>query len=691
MSLTMANGKSYLNGLDGLRAISVVGVLIYHLDIAWLFPGGFLGVDVFFTLSGFLITSLIVREINEQPAFSFRRFYVRRAKRLFPAIMAMLLATWLCSLLFARDALPLLKQDLPAAALYASNWWQIFSHQSYFELSGRPRMLMHLWSLAIEEQFYIIWPLFLVLALRRWGKQAVAGITLLSALGVTAWMALLSTQYGYPADADPSRVYLGTDTHTMGLFIGALLGIVWSPWATQPVSAEAAGNRHSKWADWLGYALVASLMLIMLRVNETSEWLYQGGFLLVALISAGLIYLSSKQQLSITRLLGSSWLRWFGLRSYGLYVWHWPIFTFLRPGFELPSEMLLSSIVRLALTVVVAELSYRYVEQPFRYKNFGEIVHVRKYVATVALCLPVLIYAPQVSGFIHKDTSSQQAVGETSGVSEVSGPTVLEGMEQPAARPAGDAVASFAKDTRPNSCELPPTMQAGASKPSVTIIGDSVLLGAKDYMNRHIARLWVDAKVGRQGSEGLAVIRELKNAGKLSDTVVLHLGTNGYLAEKHMRAMLQELAGRKIVLVNIHAPRRWAEDNNDLLASLAAEFPGVRVMDWSGITAEHAEFFVADGIHLSGKGIHQYAESISNVLGMALYAENCAQQRPVAVAANQTVLAKESVKGRASDREARDGQAASAEPARKVPDPAQDHPAGAAQEHATGSQGGEGA
>ena len=621
MSIQVTSNKTpYLAGLDGLRAISVLGVMIYHLDISWLFPGGFLGVDVFFALSGFLITSLIIREISTNGSLSFRRFYVRRMMRLFPVVIAMLTATWLACLLFARDALPLFKQDFPAAAAYASNWWQIYSGQSYFEQSGRPRLLLHLWSLSIEEQFYIVWPMFLVLFFVRWGRGVVAAVIAFFAIAVTLWMGVLSTEYGYPLDADPSRAYLGTDTHTMGLFVGALLAMIWFPWAAVENSAR---QQYSWFIDIAGYVMMAALVFIMLTVTETEEKLYQGGFLFVALLSAGLIYVAGNESLTIVKLLGSKWLRWFGKRSYSLYIWHWPIFSLLRPGFELPEGNLKASLIRFLITFVIAELSYRYVEQPFRYNCGKSVARFTKFIPIPAMMLIGVFYTTQFPGIINNNSASPDTI-----VAKIAANSNLQAHTETALGLEGQEKADSSALPSPTLANVCVFEKSGdiSKETKLTLIGDSVLLGAESYISRHIANVYIDSKVGRQGSEGLAVIRELRLNGRLGGTVLLHLGTNGYLAEKHMRAILHELEGKKVIMVNAHAPRRWVDVNNELLIQLRSKITGFTILDWSAISAGHEEYFVHDGIHLTGKGIQKYTEALSSALGVPFYADNCAQK-----------------------------------------------------------------
>ncbi|MFM8246917.1 MAG: acyltransferase family protein, partial [Burkholderiaceae bacterium] len=315
----------YLPGLDGVRAIAVLAVLLYHLDLQGFFSAGFLGVDLFFVLSGFLITSQLLREYQRDQAISLRDFYLRRARRLFPAVVALLL---LCVLLvewFAPDSIRRTRLDALPAFFYASNWWQIFSEQSYFEISGRPPLLQHLWSLAIEEQFYIFWPLALI-AILRYGQRLrlhwfALGLMLLSG----GWMILLSIQRGFPEAVDPSRAYLGTDTHAFGLFAGAALAALWDPRARRIEQYSPTAVGDSPWGqapatriDWLGMAALAILLAAMLLSGESSLWLYRGGFVLFALVTVVLLFAATQPTGSLPRWLSQPPLVWLGKRSYAL-------------------------------------------------------------------------------------------------------------------------------------------------------------------------------------------------------------------------------------------------------------------------------------------------------------------------------------------------------------------------------------
>ena len=594
----------HLPGLDGVRALAVAGVLLYHAELPWLLPGGFLGVDVFFALSGFLITALLLREHGLSGRVRLGAFYLRRARRLLPAVLALAGAVALAALLLAPDAIGRLRGDLPAALGYASNWWQIHTGQSYFERLGRPPLLQHLWSLAIEEQFYLAWPAITLLMLRFTARRALALLAFGGALVVTVWMAAMSEAAGYPVLADPSRAYFGTDTHAMGLLAGAALAAVWSPWDGRPGSGL--------W-DLAGLAAVTGLILVLALVRENHPLLYRGGFLGVALVALVLVRAAARPGSVTGWLLSRQPLRWAGERSYSLYLWHWPVFALLRPQQDLPAGPEVAVPLALGITVVLAELSYRALERPIRsgtwagWSATGQLAFTSGAVASAVAA--VLVYLGPAPAAVSSELVSAAGLSATTRMD----PASLALAPDSAPAEAADCGAACAADAAGHEGEAPALV--------LTAVGDSVLLGARPHLERRIAGIVVDAAVGRQGAQGLDRLRQLAAGGLLAPTVLIHLGTNGYLVESQVRAMVAELGGaRRILLMNTRGPRRWIPDNNALLRRVAADHRNVTLIDWHGVSDAHPEYFVADGIHLSAAGLRALAGEIRTAGGDALAA-----------------------------------------------------------------------
>jgi peptidoglycan/LPS O-acetylase OafA/YrhL len=378
---------SYLPGIDGLRAIAVMAVLFYHAEMTWM-PGGFLGVEVFFVISGYLITGLLIAEWNRTGGIHLGRFWFRRARRLLPAVFALLLAVLAFAVIFLPSEVASLRFDALAAAFYVSNWYQIFSHKSYFEAIGRPSLLRHLWSLAVEEQFYLVWPVVLVIFLKIVSRlrpdkpnataEAAQGqkpqishrlaLTLFALAGAIASTALMAALYS--PDVDPSRIYYGTDTRAAGFLIGALLSILLSPAQAEQVKPL----RYGWLLDVLGTIAIVALTAIFVLVSEINPYLYLGGFTLVAICTVAAIYATVRSGSHLyTRILSFPVIRWIGLRSYSIYLWHWPIFAVTRPQLDIQLNGIPLMLLRLVLTVICAELSYRCIEQPIREGAIGRL------------------------------------------------------------------------------------------------------------------------------------------------------------------------------------------------------------------------------------------------------------------------------------------------------------------------------
>ena len=347
----------YLSSLDGLRALAVIAVLLYHAQTSWL-RGGFLGVDVFFVISGYLITSLLLVEWRQRGRIDLPAFWLRRARRLLPALFLLIGVTLAFAVVFLPGEVAELRSYAAAALGYVTNWYLVFHRSSYFETIGRPSLFQHLWSLAVEEQFYILWPLLFTAMMRFWRPRHVLLVVLAGAAASTLAMALQ-----YRPDVDPSRVYYGTDTRAVGLLAGAALAFLWGPGELE----GRAGRVNGLLLDVVGFGALAVLVGLCLRLDGFQPFLYRGGFALVALTAAVVVAVAVHPRARLMgALLGCRPLRWIGLRSYGIYLWHWPIFMVTRPQLDVPIDGLPLLALRLAATVLIAEISYRFVETPIR-------------------------------------------------------------------------------------------------------------------------------------------------------------------------------------------------------------------------------------------------------------------------------------------------------------------------------------
>lgn len=566
-----------LKGLDGLRALSALLVLLFHAEMSFTPRAGFLGVDVFFVLSGFLITALLLSEFEHTHTIAFGAFYARRLRRLVPVMLLCVSVSVSVALYVAPDSLAELRRDVPAALTYTTNWWEIFNQRSYFETTGRPPLLIHLWSLAIEEQFYLLWPALLWLCLRVGNKGMLMGLALLLAITSTLVLIQLSSQHGYPLEHDPTRAYFGTDSHSMGLMLGACCAVGVT---TEQQRRWRSGALHPLW-DGVAVAALGSLLVLAFRLNEVSEWLYHGGFLSIAVLSGLVIWIVTHPASRLALVLEWPVLRWLGARSYGLYVWHWPVFACLRPTQDWVYGDTITFIARMALTLLLATLSYAWIEQPIRRLNASSpLVDARttRRGHWLSAGLVVITLGALITLYVY---------------------------------PVPDTL-SPPETTRSEITPIPanPTDEAASEVPSdseTLAIGDSVLLGAAPYLHKHFASLKIDAEVGRQAAQVIHLLEQLKAAAALPPRVILHLGTNGYVTDKQLTQILELLHGHQIILINAHAPRRWVADNNALMTQLRESHPEVTVLDWEGQAAEHTEYLVSDHIHLSSQGMHAFA------------------------------------------------------------------------------------
>ncbi len=611
----------YVPALDGLRAVAVAAVLLFH-GTGWL-PGGFLGVEVFFVLSGYLITSLLLGEWRATGQVDLRAFWIRRARRLLPALGGVVVATLAYALVFLPEEVGRLRTDALAAAGYVMNWHLVLSDQPYFQAMGRPSMLQHLWSLAVEEQFYLLWPPLFVVLIGALTRRRVA----LVVAGVACASAMLAALLYDPA-SDNSRLYYATDTRAAGPLIGAALAMVWMPWRRRGVIRQG----ESAVLDVTGFAALAILGVCCLWLDEANRLLYRGGLAFAAVTTAVAIAVAVHPGAgTFPALLSAKPLRWAGTRSYALYLWHWPVFVVTQPGADVPLDGLQLFALRLAVTAALAEVSYRFVEHPFRTANVREVLHALRHAdgtrgwriraatfgATMAV-LFVVVWAVTTTppgaphylaeASVHEVIPSQNepgVPGEPTPSETAASATPTEGADTPVATPTLSPAVDAT--TAPTTAPLP------ADAP-ILAIGDSVMVTAAQEMGR-VGTVEVDAEVGRQNREVIEILRERRARGQLPGVVVLHTGNNGPLTAGQLDEMLQLLAGvERVVLVTVRVPRPWEAGNNSLIRAAEERYDNVRVADWYGASAGRYELFWDDGIHPRPEGAVEYANLIAAAL-----------------------------------------------------------------------------
>lgn len=602
-----------LPGLDGLRGIAVLAVIIYHAE-ASLLVGGFLGVDVFFVLSGFLITSLLIDELARTNNVDRARFYLRRIRRLMPALFLVLFFSVLVSGLFVLDAAYHVRRDLPWAITFVLNWSYLFFEQSYFVNISRPPLLQHLWSLSIEEQFYVIWPIMLVgLYKVKIGnisprvKIFVASAVL--AIASTSWMIYLSVANGFPIPNDPSRVYFGTDTHAMGLLVGCATAALWrSEKLNERVTPDRATVMNA-----LGLFSIAGLAYFFLFVSELNEFLYRGGFLVLSILTATLVILAAHPGLKFGTLLGNPVLKWFGDRSYGIYLWHWPIFVLMRSGIDIQWPEPLAFGVKIAIVLVVASLSYRFVEMPIRNGAIGTRLAIwraagvpRPQVKTLfTSAVAALVLTTSLVGMYRAPTPDAGNLTGIGGITSIDDDPVAQVIPVATSEPDQLITAQQAAEVRKEI----------ESKLAPVVFGDSVVLSARDSLRSVIGKVSIDAAVSRQPKVIAERIRARRDEQRLGTAVVIHMGTNGIVREADLKPILEELSDRnRVVVVNVRVPRVWMNPTNKMISALVTQYPNVRLADWNTASKGHKGYFAPDGVHLTKTGAEVFATLIKDAL-----------------------------------------------------------------------------
>ncbi len=609
----------YLPALDGLRALSVVAVVLYHLDNDHMI-GGYLGVEVFFVVSGYLITGLLLNERTHRGHVDLAHFWLRRARRLLPAVVALIVAVCIYALLFARNDVAGFRGDGLASLLYVQNWWAIASDESYFAGFGRPSPLRHLWSLAIEEQFYLFWPVVVAVVMHRLGgRRLLIGATTAAIVVSVGLMSSLADI------TDLDRAYYGTDTRAFGLLAGAVLAMVWRPGA----SLEERGMR----LPVVGLDVAAGLAIVALvwQFEFRSEFdsvTFPWAFVWVDVLTLVVIISAATAGSAVARAMGAGPLVELGKRSYSIYLWHWPVFVFLRPGEELPLEGVFADVVRVAIALALSEVSYRRIEQPFRdgrAKTWLRGVAARLTAADRlgagvggALAAVVLLFGAVA---LQKDVAGDDLEAQFREAVEAQGSDADEILAQEDVLPSTTAAplvppaAPAAPATTTTTTPIPTTLADGTTTGApVTIVGESVTLGARDELKRRLPVSTVNAEISRDFVKSVDVVELLARESQLHPIVLVHIGNNGAVPDGELDRLLAAVGDRRVILTTVSVPRRWEQQVNSSLINFAGKHDNVELLDWQAVVAADRSLLF-DEVHLTKPGIQRYAAFLVEAIG----------------------------------------------------------------------------
>ena len=621
----MGKKRRYITGLDGIRAIAVIMVLAYHLKLA-LFKSGFLGVTVFFVLSGYLITGILISEVEEEGTIDLKNFWLRRIRRLVPAVMSMAVVIIFVSAVVNRIIFTKGCKDFLASVLGFNNWWQIFNKVSYFEAAGVPSPFTHCWSLAIETQFYLIYPLILLgiykLAKSRGEGRAkrgllFAGVTLLLALISVILMIVL-----FDPQQDASRVYYGTDTRAFSLLFGALLAILWD-YRMVPRRLSASVNMV------LGSVSFAVLLVMTIAINGSSNFWYRGGQFVGTILTVLMVYAVSGRKTWLSRFLSNPVLKWIGDRSYSIYLWHYPIILLISKGIKASWWITLIEIV---LSVVLAELSYRFIETPIRHGIIGEYLNILRsrpksrqekkrqvqvarrslkvmagtFVLTVLLIL-CMVFVPKKNALDTLQKRETKAK-ETGKMTE----------EQLAKQKANG---SESDDT---ICTADLTDDEILEGLNLLLIGDSIAVDVTDDFYEMFPNSVSDTKIGRITSLGKQVLDSYIDEKKWEGEGVIFASLSNSPINGELEDIREKIGkDMPLFLTTVRIPHEtFEEESNSKIKKFVEENDHTYLIDWYAASEGHDEYFDADDTHLLSAGAKAYANCIKEAVLDAYKKEN---------------------------------------------------------------------
>ena len=568
----------YIPAIDGLRALAVIAVMFYHLGFSWI-PGGFLGVDLFFVISGYVITRMLLDSIAQSGGLDLRGFYLARLRRLLPALLFMLTTTVIAVGIWAPDTIKRLLIDTPFALTGTINWWLVANEQDYFESIGRPPLLQHTWSLAVEAQFYLVWPLILYFILKKFGKKhiPVAALSIAAASGIA--LLLVSVSIDAANASKVSHVYFGTDTHSIGLFLGAALAVSWIP---QNFRVEIS-RKGQNFIDGIGVIGFIGILATFLFIDASNPAMYKIAFPLAGIFGAAIIASIVHPASRFAPVLQNKVLLWIGERSYAIYLWHWVIFQVTRPTVDLAGQAWALYSLRILIVFALADISLRYVELPIRRGVIQYWIKGRKYRTK-------------------KERNRQTSLLSAATVIVV---VIAAIVSVRAISIASDARTALEKSLTVDTSNVIPTEKDG-----LWVTGDSVILGIRSVLEENHPISLVNARIGRQAPELLEVLIQ-DQPQALDSPIIFNLGNNNALSREQVEQIFEAVKGQpQVIVVNTAVPRPWRDGNNQIIREVAANYPQADVIDWNELSNGRPEYFAPDGVHLVPAGVNAYVGAI---------------------------------------------------------------------------------
>lgn len=607
----MSKKTKYLPSIDSLRAIAVIAVIIYHIDANYL-PGGFLGVDLFFVLSGYLISSLIIKEYKSTGTVNLYNFYVRRARRLLPAVYFMITVVLIIITLFNGVLLKKSYLDALFGYIYSSNWWYIFHKLDYFDSFGSQSPFKHLWSLAIEEQFYMFFPLIFLIFNRKsksnnsnskLNKNFIYVVLSLILVSLIAHILLFDIN-------NINRIYFGTDTRAFSLLVGVVGAILYP--------MDRLSERTTK-KDNMIYSIVSLVSIlvligIMINTSEYNTWLYRGGFLLVAIIGLIIIISSGRQYTFMSKLLSFKPFVFIGKISYSLYLWHFPILVVTTPVSEIGNPNLFYVTLRIVLIFLVATGSYMFVETPIRKLGFVNYINLlfkkimkfknnTKKIIFASIALVAVVFTMGVFG-------KSVPYLSTAFVTEMSNNKESQFISNNNENNTNNS--SEHKDDNNNNQEGNKSEDKKYS--SLLVIGDSLTVDIGEKIKEKYPGAIIDGKISRQLTAATALADQYANYNNENTAVIFQLGTNGFFTESQVEELVKKFDKADIYFVNVKVPRTWEKTVNKELDALKERHSDITIIDWYSVANNNQNYFEPDKVHLNSEGVETMVSLIEKSL-----------------------------------------------------------------------------